>query len=176
MPKQQDACFLIKEENGQIASIERKQEKIAEAAKVLGVFGILSHGISLTADEILLYCRRRDGIKAGYDNMKNHLDCYRLRIHSDQAMKGKFFIAFLAQILYAELSRTLWSPEIDPKTLPIETSKQLLIELEKIRLVEYESANELFRPLTGKQKGILTLFGIEADDFCRKATELEHYD
>lgn len=173
--KHRETGYLAEEETEQTAAATRKLDMIREDDKILGVFGILSYGISLTADEILLGCRRRDGIERSYDNMKNHLDFYRLRIRSDQAMQGKFFVAFIAQILYADLSRKLWSPEIDPKMLPVETVNKLLMELEKIKLVRYGSGNELFQALTRKQKNILSLFGISAKEFISEAGKLKSY-
>ncbi len=170
--KRQEDYFQVEEEKGQITSVKRKQEKITEDAKLLGVFGILSSGVSMTADEILLCYRRRDYIEKHYDNMKNHLDFYRLRIHSTQVMEGKFFIGFIAQILYADLSRKLWSSEIEKQKLPVETTNKLLLELEKIKLVKYNRGNEFFNALTRKQKNILKLFDIGSEEFSRNASEL----
>jgi transposase len=43
--------------------------------------------------------RQKDSVEKSFDNLKNDLDCKRLRIHSVQAMNGRLFIQFIALVL-----------------------------------------------------------------------------
>lgn len=49
--------------------------------------------------------RSRNDIELHFDDMKNLMDCNRLRVHSDDVMKGRIFINFLALIVVNELKR-----------------------------------------------------------------------
>ena len=165
--KKQDPFFRITAEKGQVLDYEKDEEGIRQAFQLVGMFGILSSEVDMTPEQVLLTYRKRDGIEKLYDNMKNSLDFYRLRVHSSQAMEGKFFIGFIAQILYADLVRVLWGTDKPP----VQTIKKLFIEMDKIKQVTYTNQKELMTPLAKKQKDILSLFSINADEFRMKIIE-----
>lgn len=162
--KKQDPFFRITAEKGQVLDYEKDEEGIHQAFQLVGMFGILSSEVDMNPEQVLLTYRKRDGIEKLYDNMKNSLDFYRLRVHSTQAMEGKFFIGFIAQILYADLVRILWGTEKPP----VQTIKKIFIELDKIKQVTYTNQKELMTPLTKKQKDILTLFSIDLEEFKKR--------
>ncbi len=51
--------------------------------------------------------RERGSIEQLFDDLKNSLDCDRLRVHSTAAMHGRLFIQFIALIVLSELKKTL---------------------------------------------------------------------
>ncbi len=57
------------------------------------------------AQKALVTYRERNEIELLFDNLKNTLDCNRLRVHSKPAMDGRLFIQFIALIILTELKR-----------------------------------------------------------------------
>ncbi|MDD4495376.1 MAG: hypothetical protein PHV32_13725 [Eubacteriales bacterium] len=93
--------------------------------------------------------------------MKNPLELYRLRTHTDTSTEGKFFLGFIAQILWADMIRVMHDQA--KKTAP--TVKAVLNELEKIQKVSYAMGDQLLSPLSKKQKDILSAFDIDPEQF-----------
>lgn len=51
--------------------------------------------------------RERNGIEVLFDDLKNELDCERLRVHSSAAMYGRLFIQFIALILLSAIRQVI---------------------------------------------------------------------
>jgi transposase len=51
--------------------------------------------------------RERNGIEVLFDDLKNELDCERLRVHSSRAMYGRLFIQFIALILLSAIRQVI---------------------------------------------------------------------
>ena len=51
--------------------------------------------------------RERNGIEVLFDDLKNELDCERLRVHSSAAMYGRLFIQFIALILLTAIRQVI---------------------------------------------------------------------
>jgi hypothetical protein len=57
------------------------------------------------ASEALDHYRRRGDIELQFDDMKNLLDCGRLRVHSGATMQGRLFVNFVTLVILAEYRR-----------------------------------------------------------------------
>ncbi len=59
------------------------------------------------AKKALAAYRERNDIEQLFDDLKNSLDCRRLRVHTKPAMYGRLFIQFIALIILTELKQQL---------------------------------------------------------------------
>ncbi len=164
--KQHEPFFNVEVEHETIVNFSRNHTAIQDELLMAGMFGILSNQVDLSPADALAIYRRRNAIESHYDSMKNQLDFDRFHTHHQQSTEGKFFIGFIAQILQADLLRVM-NP-LSKK--PVPTVKALLLELEKIQRVQYADGSRLMAPLTKKQKDILKLFDIDAEDFIANIT------
>lgn len=159
--KKQDPYYNVQMQQGKIISYEKNEEKIKEKLSLCGMFSLLSNDKELTEEKALIHYRRRDGIEKLYDGMKNPLELYRLRTHTDTSTEGKFFLGFIAQILWADIIRVMHDQV--KKNAP--TVKAVLNEMEKIQKVSYTMGDQLLSPLSKKQKDILSTFEIDPEKF-----------
>ena len=87
------------------------------------------------------------------------MDFKRLKTHLNETTDGKIFIGFLSLILRSHLITCI--DKIPKKKRP--SSKVIMRELKKIRLLEFSSKTKILLPLTARQKDFLTRFGVEPD-------------
>lgn len=158
------AYFDVEMDNEELLSYQRDMEAVSKSWKTLGMFGLLTNVENLGCESALTIYLQKDRIGKNYDNMKNNVDYPRLRTHYDQDAQGKFFIGFLAQILYADLVSHLG----DDQKKPVASTKKQLKQLQKIRKVHYADGEKLAAPLTKTQKEILANFGISPEEFIRE--------
>jgi transposase len=101
--------------------------------------------------------RRKDSVEKAFDDLKNDLDCKRLRIHSSAAMEGRFFLQYLALILTTRIRLTLNSADL-PKKYDLQ---QVINEMKSLRLVWIDGTKKaLFSKRSAFQDCIVKLFGI----------------
>jgi len=161
IPKEAEPFFRItKDKNDVVRSVEADYEAIDAYMKGIGYFLVLSTDFRKNTAEILEIYRMKDVIEKSFDNIKNHLDMKRLRIHSAQAEEGKMFLAFLALILRTHVFNTT-KDYIRKKRLSLD---RIFFELRKIKVAVYPSGVMMHNPLTKKQKDILAYFNKKEDD------------
>src|SRR5215469_11582080 len=153
--------FEIAEEEGSI-KYERNYDKIDEAAKNSGFFCIISNTGYVSRDILEIY-KRKDVIEKGFDDIKNHLEMKRLRVHSEATVDGKLFCAFIALIAASEMANCLniFNDASDRRSL---SKRALIAELNKIKIFDIAGKRRLINPLTKTQRNILEVFGITQDD------------
>jgi transposase len=64
----------------------------------------LSSNIKEPSEALTVY-RKRDVVENAFDDLKNHLDCKRLRIHSSSTMNSKLLIQFIALIYKSQIRK-----------------------------------------------------------------------
>lgn len=148
--------FRLKKSGRMDIEYEMDAEKIDEQLQRAGYFVLITNDPSLNSEETLFLYRQKDGIEKAFDNLKNELDCKRLRTHTTKTMQGKIFVAFLALILRSQLQKCLQQAEEIRESLP-----SILRELDKITRLEMQDGSYAFMPLTKKQKELLKLFNVE---------------
>jgi transposase len=147
--------YLRISRSGKRLLIRRDEKKIAEALRHKGYLIILSNCTRDPQDAVQLY-RAKDAVERAFDNMKNELDVKRLRVHSDDAMRGRLFVAFLSLILYSWIDKRMR----DKGLYATYTQEQLFRELKRIKVVELSEERTLLTELSRKQKDILKALGI----------------
>ena len=104
--------------------------------------------------------RKRSSIEQLFDDLKNTLDCNRLRVHTKEAMQGRLFIQFVALILLTELKRMIkeHSKEISKYG---SGHRQVLGRVASYSRVTFKGKyKDLFTAPTKGQEEIFTAFGI----------------
>jgi transposase len=86
----------------------------------------------------------------------------RLRIHSPDAMKGRLFVQFIAQILASGIRNTMDSAELDEKyTLP-----ELMNEMKSFNRVSVDGRRKsILSKLSKAQAEILSAFNIKTNSY-----------
>jgi len=91
--------------------------------------------------------------------MKNDLDMRRLRVHSDQRMKARLFIQFIAEIYMREIRIRLRDSE-ECKRM---TKRQIFSHLKTIYKIKFKGKYRDIRPsLSKSQRSILQALDIDA--------------
>lgn len=140
---------------------ERNTDAIDEAIARSGYFALISTNPQLSAADALMTYREKDAIEKVFDGMKNGLDFKRFRTHTQQTTDGKVFVAFLSLIIRAAIrNKIALLPSKEQFTLP-----EVVVELTKIKQVETQEGSYHYMPLTGKQKKLLTVLGVNIDKF-----------
>ena len=95
-------------------------------------------------------------VEKAFDNLKNDLDLKRLRVHSEDAMKGRLFIGFIALILQSHIHKVMKETDLVKKY----TVEELVGELEKISLIEFTSGKKIMTEISKKQRLIYEKFKV----------------
>ena len=131
--------------------IQRRRKKYS------GFFCILTNKIK-TAEEALEIYRNKDVVENCFDDLKNHLDMKRLRVHTAPAMDGRLFLQFLA-LVYVSSIRT--AVQADEKLRHM-TVREVMEQMETLVRVKYSNRyGEVFTETTPMQRRIMEVFGIE---------------
>jgi len=134
-------------------TVERKKEAIERKTLQLGMF-ILMTNTDLSAQQVLTYYRRKDGVEKLFDSLKHDIDGKRLRVHSRQSMEGLLFVDFISLIILSFVRKRLRECGLDKKL----TVKQLFYELKKLSVIEIDEKTPIVSELTRKQKDIFEAF------------------
>lgn len=122
-----------------------------------GFFCILSNKIK-TAKEALNIYRTKDVVENSFDDLKNHLDMKRLRVHTAKAMDTRLFIQFLALIYISSIRSTIKTN----KKLKYLTTREILEEMETLTKIKYSNHyGQIFTEISPLQKEIMQAFGIK---------------
>ena len=140
-------------------SYSLKEDVINEESKEYGFFYLFTNHLSITASDSLYFYRAKDCDEKLFYQLKNYLDCNRLRIHSDVAIIGKIFVIFIAQIMRAHLYCTL------EKNLKIHglTFEMMLKKIKTLKISISEDGKErrFIKAPTKLQKDVFDCFEVE---------------
>ena len=146
--------FKLNLKDSELISFARDINKIDDLLKLTGFYTILSSRFDNDCDEILSLYRKKDLVEKTFDNLKNYIDCYRLRVHYDETMNGKLFIVFISLILKSMIDNKIKNT----------TVKKVINELKKIKIQILANGEEYIAPLNKKQKEILKQFNIDENE------------
>lgn len=150
--------LTIKETPKRGLKVEFNEEEIRKRRKNhSGFFCILSNKIKSAQDALDVY-RNKDVVENCFDDLKNHLDMKRLRVHDATAMDGRLFIQFLALIYISSIrSRT----QNDDK-LKYMTAREVMEEMETLVRMKYSNRyGQVFTETTPIQRRIMDVFDIK---------------
>jgi transposase len=159
-----DSCFkgcsklfeISKNTQGNII-IKRDTKALTSKQSKLGKFILITNKEDIDARLIIAMYRQRDSVEKIFDSVKNELKIDRLRIHSRDALEGRLFIAFIAVILYMAILQELKNTDLIKKY----SIAKIMMELRKIRVIEFSDAENMLSETTKTQREILSALNIE---------------
>jgi len=150
--------LIVKETPKRGLQVKFNEDEIRNSRKkYCGFFCILSNEIK-DANEALRVYRDKDVVENCFDDLKNHMDMKRLRVHTAPTMDGRLFLQFLALIYVSSIRAEIRKNE----KLKHLTVRRVMEEMET--LVEIKYANrygQVFTETTPTQRRIMKLFGVE---------------
>jgi len=137
--------------------VEYNQEAIdSYRENTVGWFVMITNDIKDPVRALETY-RLKDTAEKAFDDLKNDLDCRRLRIHSAQAMDGRLFIQFVALILSSRIKHVM----NDAQWFKNHDMQQVIDEMKSLREVALEgSKKKIVTSPTAFQEKIIKLFGL----------------
>ena len=150
--------LIIKDTPKRGIKVDFNDDEIQKSRKkYCGFFCIMSNKIK-SAKEALEVYRTKDVVEKSFDDLKNHLDMKRLRVHASNSMDCRLFLQFIA-LIYISAIRGILRTD---KKLQYYTARGVLEELETISQIKYSHRyGQLFTEVTPIQKHIFQVFGIE---------------
>jgi transposase len=122
-----------------------------------GFFCILSSKVKDPAEALRIY-RSKEVVENSFDDLKNHLDMKRLRVHDPQAMDSRFFLQFLSLIFVCHIRNMLLKHE-ELKNLTVRETMELL---EPIVRIKYSGRyGQLYTETGPKQRNIFAAFAVK---------------
>ncbi|WP_292392267.1 IS1634 family transposase [Methanoculleus sp. UBA303] len=133
-----------------------KQKAVTQRVNRMGRFILLYSG-DMDWLTCLTQYRQRDAIEKCYDVMKNDLKALPLNLRTEETLRGYLFITFLALVLRMRLQMMMKETGLIKQY----SVQKLLLELEKIKVVELSSGEMMVSEVSKKNRTIL-----EAFDLC----------
>jgi len=139
-----------------LRSVEKKKitmKEYEELRDVAGIFGIIT---DLEEDGFDIYdmYKGREDVELGFDAMKHYLDSDKTYMESSEAVRGFFFITFLALRVYFKVLQRLRAKEMTSKISVAEVFQ----ELGKIQKIIEKSGKEYYAVIPKRARGILEMF------------------
>ncbi|MBW8036343.1 MAG: IS1634 family transposase [Planctomycetes bacterium] len=150
--------YLTVVKSGTGYALQRKEDAIGARLSKLGIL-ILITNVEMPADEALDFYRRKDCVEKYFDSLKNDLEKNRLRIHSQEALKGKLFVDFLSLILHTMVQHALKETKLQKRY----SVQEMFYELRKLRRITIGEKKTVLTEMTKKQRTILEAFDISLD-------------
>jgi len=114
-----------------------------------------------TARDALTEYSTRDYIEKDFDEMKNNLDMRRIRVHTDDRMRSRLFIQFIAEIYMREIRVCIRSSESCKKL----TRKQIFSHIKTIHKVKFKGRyKDVYPELSKLQREILDALNVKVKD------------
>jgi len=149
--------FIIKETPKRGLQIAFNDEEIQKNRKrYAGFFCIMSNAIKAPLKALNVY-RAKDAVENSFDDLKNHLDMKRLRIHSSAAMDARLFLQFLALIYISQIRNVTQ----DDKILRNLTVREVMEDMETLVQIRYSHRyGQLYTETNPIQRKIMDAFGV----------------
>ena len=137
-------------------TVSIREDVIAKELETVGWFVLISNHIDNPQDAHDTY-RMKDVVEKGFHKLKNNLGLDRLRVHSDERMQNKVFVAFISLIIASAMHETMKRQNLYKKM----TLERLILTLAKLKSATV-NGKTILRPITKDQRDIFDAFGIAA--------------
>lgn len=150
--------LVIKETPKRGLKVSYNEEEIRKHRdRYSGFFCILSNKIKNAAEALKVY-RNKDVVENCFDDLKNHLDMKRLRVHSAAAMDCRLFLQFLSLVYISAIRNTI---QVDSKLKHL-TVREVMEEMETLTRIKYSNRyGQVFTETTPMQRHIMKAFNLE---------------
>jgi transposase len=155
-----DRYFEVKETPKRGRKVILKDDEVQAFIDGQSGYWVLYTNAEKDPSEALYAYRQRNDIELLFDDMKNIIDCNRLRVHTDRVMQGRLFINFITLIILTALKERL-------KLIPAKERKhwnyrEILDKVNTYSKVHYRGKyKDVYTVPTKAQRLIFDLFGIE---------------
>jgi len=139
-------------------TVNIREDVITKELETVGWFILVSNHLEdvQTAHDVY---RMKDVVEKGFLKYKNNLGLDRLRVHSDDRMQNKIFIAFIALIIASAIYETMRKKDLFKGM----TFDKLFFVLAKLKSATV-NGKTILRPMTKEQTVIFNAFGISLPD------------
>jgi len=146
------------QQNSDGVTVSIREDIVAKELETVGWFVLISNHIedSQVAHDVY---RMKDVVEKGFLRYKSNLGLDRLRVHSDDRMQNKIFVAFISLILSSAIYETMKRKE----PLKRMTLDRLILILAKLKSATVNGST-ILRPMTKDQTDILQAFDIQPPD------------
>jgi len=150
--------LIIKETPKRGLKVTFNDEEIQKHRKrYSGFFCILSNKIKNPEEALRVY-RTKDVVENSFDDLKNHLDMKRLRVHTAAAMDSRLFLQFLA-LIYISSIRNITR---ENQTLQYLTAREVIEEMESLNRIAFSNRyGKIFTETNPLQRHIIKAFDIQ---------------
>ncbi len=126
-------------------------------SRYCGFQAILSNSIKDPVKALQVY-RDKDIVEKSFDDLKNHLDMKRLRMHSSATVDGRLFVQFIALIYISALRKEMRKSALIERY----TVRELLGEMETLTKISYSGKyGHILTEVTKPQREILEHLAID---------------
>ena len=144
---EEEMALLRRVEGGKMSVKEFEERK-----KVAGVIGLLSN-LDKDGQEIFDLYKGREDVELAFDAMKNCLDSDKTYMHTDEAVRGYFFVTLLSLRIYFNVLRRLRERDLTKKI----SVEEVFFELSKVQKI-VEPEREYFAKIPNRARKILEVF------------------
>lgn len=137
--------------------LKRLKDKIEEQFTNFGKFILLSSVLEIQPQGLLEQYRSKDRIEKTFYSIKNEFASKKLRVKTEQTLKGKIFFLFITSIIKSHIDLVMKEKKLYQKF----TLRKLVACLRKLKLYKLESGSQLLSEVSKKQKDVYTAFNIE---------------
>jgi transposase len=139
-------------------TVNIREDVVATELNTVGWFILLSNHIEDAQGAHDIY-RMKDVVEKSFWKYKNSLGLDRLRVHSDDRMQNKVFVAFIALILASAIHETMRKENLFKRM----TFDRLILTLAKLKSAIVNGAT-ILQPVSKEQKEIFKVFGITSPE------------
>jgi len=137
-----DTYFIIKTTPKRGKTISYNHVTINQYIKrYTGFYAILTNSVKDPIRSLQIY-RDKDAVEKCFDDLKNHIDMKRLRMHTSKTVHGRLFVQFIALIYMSAIRKKLRATGLVKQF----TVRELLREMDTVTKITY----------SGKYRGIIT--------------------
>ena len=140
--------------NNSKKQLEYVDKEIELKLNKTGKFILLYHKEKYNWEECLNVYNEKIMVEKSFDMLKNDLEALRLNIQSEETLKGLLLIYFISLIFKMKLNSKLKKTNLNKKY----TMDKLLLELNKIKIIELENGEYTTTVLNKKHNEILKHF------------------
>jgi len=149
-----DKYLSVRKGRAEMASAEIREGVLNRELETAGWFVMLGNG-SLTTQQAHDIYSKRDVVEKAFMKYKNQLGLKRLRVHTEQRMRNKMFVAFIALTVVSYIHRVMKEKGLYRKM----TMEKMFITLAKLKKVTI-NGRDILRPLTKAQQDIFKAFHV----------------
>jgi len=148
---EEEQALLRRVEEGQLTMEEFEQYRLNA-----GIIGLITN-CNKPADQIFSTYKGRQDVEVVFDVMKNTLDADKPHLREEEAIRGYFFVSFLALRVYYKILKRLKEQNMAHNISP----EEVLLELSKMEIIREPDQNEYFATISKKVERIVNLFPAE---------------